>query len=158
MIPTRFDLRNRDTRWFLGGAVIVGLMFLLVLVVPRSARAADAEQVFQEASQYTVKIRARIETAFIEDQVGVNEGAGFLVDAERGWIVTNAHVVGHSPSTISVAFRDSTFINAQKVFVDPHLDLAVLAVEEIESGRSAAPLDCDKNPPIGHPVGAFGHP
>jgi len=88
MIPTRFDLRNRDTTWFLGGAVIVGLMFLLVLVVPRSARAADAEQVFQEASQYTVKIRARIETAFIEDQVGVYEGAGFLVDAERGWIVT----------------------------------------------------------------------
>ena len=76
-----------------------------------------AENVFLEASKYTVKVRARIETAFIEDEVGVNLGAGFLIDAERGWILTNAHVVGWSPATVSVAFQKTAFVDARSTRV-----------------------------------------
>ena len=32
-------------------------------------------------------------------------GAGFLVDKERGWIVTNAHVASYSSAKITVSFK-----------------------------------------------------
>ena len=50
--------------------------------------AVDPEQVFRDAVAYTVKVRTRIETPFIEDERGTSEGAGFVVDAKRGWIMT----------------------------------------------------------------------
>ena len=108
------------------------------------AAAGIAENVFLEASKYTVKVRARVEIAFIEDEVGIYEGAGFLVDAERGWIVTNAHVTSQSPATISVAFSDEAFVGAQKLYVDPYLDLAVLRVDTSMIDRPSASLECNE--------------
>ncbi|MBI3221562.1 MAG: hypothetical protein HYZ46_00400, partial [Nitrosomonadales bacterium] len=63
----------------------------------------QAETVFRDAREYTVRIRTQIETPFTEDRQGSFSGAGFLVDSDRGWIVTNAHVVGQSPSEVKVA-------------------------------------------------------
>lgn len=41
----------------------------------------------------------------------------------------------------------------------PYLDLAVLKLaEEQRAGLEAARLDCGELPPVGRPVGAFGHP
>ena len=82
------------------------------------------------------------------------------MDAERGWIITNAHVAGRSPVIISLAFRDRPFISAQKVFVDPYLDLAVLRVDlsRTDYASMEAPLDCDDIPPVGRPIAAFGYP
>jgi serine protease Do len=123
-----------------------------------SAEPLDAQEIFLSASSYTVKVKARIETPFIEDDVGVFDGAGFLIDAERGWILTNAHVVGRSPAMVSLAFQNSTFVDARKLYVDPHLDIAILEIDAGNDARTAAPLECDDTPSVGHPVGAFGHP
>jgi serine protease Do len=116
-----------------------------------------AEAAFQEARTYTVRVRAQIETPFMEDERGAFTGAGFLVDAERGWIVTNAHVVGHSPSEVQVAFWGEPFRRARKIYVDPFADVAVLATAPVP-GRRAAALDPEARPRVGEPVGAFGHP
>ncbi len=137
----------------LSAIAITGLTFSNV-----SAEPLDAQEIFLSASEYTVKVRARIETPFIEDEVGVFDGAGFLIDAERGWILTNAHVVGRSPAMISAAFQESPFVDARKLYVDPHLDIAILEIDAGNSARTAAPLECDDSPSVGHPVGAFGHP
>ena len=48
---------------------------------------------FLRAIQYTVKIRTSVEIPFAGDDKGTVEGAGFLVDRERRWLLTNAHVV-----------------------------------------------------------------
>ena len=115
---------------------------------------------FRGAVAYTVKVRARITNDFIGDQKGSVEGAGFVVDAERGWIMTNAHVVGRSPSVVSIAFKGTPYEAVRKVYVDPYLDIAVLEIEKPKTNKTlvAAPLECDEMPSVGHPVGAFGHP
>src|SRR6056297_227846 len=83
------------------------------------------EAIFADAADYTVRVQTRIEQALATDDVGVSEGAGFVVDIERGWIVTNRHVVGASPSEVRVALRDGTHQPASKVYVDPLSDIAV---------------------------------
>jgi serine protease Do len=122
--------------------------------------ALDTEEVFRNAVAYTVKIRTRITSDFIEDTKGTFTAAGFVVDAKRGWIMTNAHVVGRSPAVVSAAFIGQKSVKARKVYVDPHIDLAILEIDP-DGGTTAlvaAPLDCHGTPSIGHPVGAFGHP
>ena len=66
---------------------------------------------------------------FIEDEIGSYYGAGLVVDAKRGWILTNAHVASHSYATLGVAFADGAPTRAERVYVDPHLDLAVVAYD-----------------------------
>lgn len=131
-----------------------------VVLVASSASYGDDEQVFEAARRYTVKIRTQVAIPFFGDRKGTHVGAGFLVDARRGWIMTNAHVAARSPSKVRVAFLDSDFLPAKRLYVDPYIDLAIV---EVEAGSklaalSAAKLDCTDTPAIGHPVGAFGHP
>jgi S1-C subfamily serine protease len=118
----------------------------------------DAEEVFAEANEYTVRIDVTINTAFYEDDRGAGHGAGFLVDENRRWVMTNAHVAARSPSTIEVIAANDTRIGASKVYVDPYLDLAIIELDEGMPTLSEASLGCRQFPGTGHPVGAYGHP
>ena len=123
------------------------------------ARSLDEDH-FKKAASYTVEMRSHIKIPFEGDVQGVYEGAGFLVDKKRGWIVTNNHVTSKSPSTPTVSFKGEGFIPGEKIYVDPYLDVAVVKIppEKIPSDKIEAKLKCDENPNTGHPVGAFGHP
>lgn len=125
-----------------------------------TSAASLADHPFQAALNYTVQIKTTIQEGFNDEKRGTSLGAGFLIDRKRGWIMTNAHVVGRSPSVSSVAFHDQDGIPARKVFVDPHLDMAILAVDPALLPRSAieAHLQCDSAPDVGDPVGTMGHP
>ena len=125
----------------------------------RPSQAEDrASSIFRDARAYTVRIRTQITTPFLEDERGSFSGAGFLVDAARGWVVTNAHVVSHSPSEVTVAFADGTFHPARKVYVDSFTDMAVLEVPVDSPQHPVAPIDCDGAIEVGEAIGAFGHP
>ncbi len=117
-----------------------------------------AETVFREARNYTVRIRTQIATPFLEDSRGSFGGAGFLVDAKRRWVLTNAHVVGQSPSVVETAFADGKFRPARKIYVDSFTDMAVLEVAADGRQHVVAPINCDEAPQIGEGIGAFGHP
>ena len=120
---------------------------------------ADSEQVFRQARSYTVQIRTAVTLPFDGDSRTASVGAGFVVDAERGWVMTNAHVVARSPSKVMLAFRNGTYQPATKVYVDPYLDIAIVRIHKSQQrGLQAARLDCGQLPQVGHPVGAFGHP
>ena len=59
-----------------------------------------------------------------------------MVDANRGWVLTNAHVASHSPAQLTVAFVDqSRAIPAKRLCVDPHLDLTVAQYDPARVGR-----------------------
>ncbi len=133
---------------------------LLLGLLPRTASAASPEAIFQDAVKYTVKVRTMIEMPFGIENKGAFTGTGFVADVDQGWIVTNAHVAGRSPSRVEVAFRDSDFFAVDKVYIDPHLDVAVLRAptRSFPEGVISASPECQDEPPIGHPVGAFGHP
>jgi S1-C subfamily serine protease len=122
--------------------------------------AADAaEEVFDGARNYTVQVRVSISRPFEPDLRGTQRGAGFVIDAKRGWVLTNAHVVARSPSRIEVALHGQSYTEARKIYVDPHLDLAVIEIPQPAKGKLAqAELDCGDMPKVGHQVGAFGHP
>ncbi|MCB0342639.1 MAG: trypsin-like peptidase domain-containing protein [Pseudobdellovibrionaceae bacterium] len=136
------------------------LFFVLLLVGAQDALAITGPEYFESAKKYTVKVRNRVGVPLYGDEKGVFEGAGFLVDKSRGWIVTNAHVVGRSPSDLFVGFWKSQYVNAKKLYVDPFLDLAVIEVKpaDIPVQSQEAVMDCRQKVPIGQPIGAFGHP
>ena len=74
--------------------------------------------------------------------------------------MTNAHVASRSPSTMEIGFKDRDFVDAYKVYVDPYLDLAIIAMDPsfIPPATVMPELDCGDLPRVGHPVGSFGHP
>ena len=55
---------------------------------------------------------------------------GFLVDKERGWIITNAHVSGYGTADLEVSFKDEKYTTAQVLYADNELDLAVIMVSK----------------------------
>jgi serine protease Do len=140
----------------IGGGL--GLVMQLGLGATPARADVSPEAIFRDARAYTVRIRTQITTPFVEDNQGSAGGAGFLVDADRRWVVTNAHVVGHSPSTIEAAFADGTFRPARKVYVDPFIDMAVIEVAAGGERHPVASVNCDAVPEIGEGVGVFGHP
>lgn len=106
-----------------------------------------------------MEITSSIGPAFNEDESGASSGTGFVVNAARGWILTNAHVAGHSPSDLTVKWVDGKESTATAIYVDPHIDAAVLAVDPAEARtRGTARLACGPAPGAGHPVGVLGHP
>jgi serine protease DegQ len=148
------QLRNVFGIWLPGMLVVLGLF---AGVAP--AQAENGEAVFKKAPAYTVQIRTVVEMPFVDDEKSSGLGSGFVVDAKRGWVMTNAHVAARSPSHIRIAFRGEEYRPASKVYVDPYLDLAILQLSDEQRGAlTAAKLDCGAMPSMGHPVGAFGHP
>ncbi len=137
-----------------------GTLAACTLIAAFGAAAADnSETIFSQALNYTVQIRTAVATPLEGDLKGTQRGAGFIVDVERGWVLTNAHVVSRSPSRVEVAFQGQSYAEAEKIYVDPHLDLAVVRVAIPDGQRvQAATLECGDLPRVGHPVGAFGHP
>lgn len=123
------------------------------------APAAAADRV-DEATRYTVKVRTATPVPFIHDEGQTWSGAGFLVDRERGWILTNAHVAGYGPSRVEVSFHGAPFTDVRVLYVDTHLDVAVLRVagDRVPADARAAPHDCERRARAGDPVVAFGHP
>jgi S1-C subfamily serine protease len=140
---------TRDVRFALVAALAV---------LPASGQAN--EEVFKDALRYTVQIKSTVPLPFSGDRKGSGLGAGFLVDAKRGWIMTNAHVVSRSPARIELAFHGQEFVPASKIYVDPFLDFAIVKADDGIDTQSikVPPLECDALPKVGHPVGAFGHP
>ncbi len=136
------------------------LAFTLCILLTSSAHALQDEVVFKQAIQYTVKIDTRVRIPFDGEKKGSSTGAGFLVDKARGWVMTNAHVVSRSPSYLSAAFHNQSSHPAEKVYVDPYLDLAIIRIAPalIPKQAKAAPLLCESMPEVGHSIGAFGHP
>lgn len=151
------------TRRTLPSRLAASLPLLLLLLDCGAAAAAPgsvAEEAFRAASGWTVQVRSSVHRPFIEDQPGSWLGAGIVVDAARGWVLTNAHVAGYSYGQLLIGFQDGEPVPARRLYVDPHLDLAVLAYDPRRvTARVGEPtLECAGMPAAGHPVGAYGHP
>ena len=147
-------------------SIPVHATLFLLLAVLWSSTPVDAAEVksknsyLAKAEGYTVKIRTRVKYPPMKDNKGSHTGAGFLIDAERGWIATNAHVSSRNPESVEIAFKGQSFVDAKLLFVDRYLDLAVLEVPRTKMPASAkeAQLMCDDWPKVGSNVGAYGHP
>jgi Do/DeqQ family serine protease len=87
-------------------------------------------------------------------------GSGVIVDAERGYILTNHHVVGDA-DTIQISLIDGSVHDAEIVGSDPATDIALIKVEakgliDMPIGDSTAARVGDFVIAIGNPFG-LGH-
>jgi Do/DeqQ family serine protease len=83
-------------------------------------------------------------------------GSGVIIDGDRGFILTNAHVIAHSAS-ITVILPDKREFKAQTIGTDPESDLAVLKIETPERLPSVGMGKSD-DLMIGETVIAIGNP
>ena len=113
-----------------------------------------------DASSYAVRVKSTVRYAFAEEKAGTSEGAGFLVDQERGWILTNAHVAGYGTGDIEVSFKGQDYFEVTPMYVDSELDFAIIKAnkDNIPEKVIEAELSCKKRQLNGLAVAAFGHP
>lgn len=83
-------------------------------------------------------------------------GSGFVVDAEKGYIVTNNHVVKDADE-VRVTFGDDTTMEAKIIGKDEKMDLAVLQVKTDKKLTAVHFGDSDKMR-VGDWVLAIGNP
>ena len=114
-------------------AITISFLLGLIFVFPNTALGDKVEDIFSKAGEYTVKIKSELRIPFMEDIKGSSSGAGFVVDKERGWIMTNAHVANYSPSEVTLAFREGDYSKAQTLYVDPYIDVAILKIPDGEA-------------------------
>lgn len=122
--------------------------------------APTPEEVLAEAARYTVKVNVQTKIGLNADNRGDYSGTGFLIDKQRGWFLTNAHVASRSPGKITLTFKEGKPIPAKRVHVDTFMDMAVLAIplDQIPASAPVAQLDCSGLPYEGASVFAYGHP
>ena len=82
-------------------------------------------------------------------------GSGVIVDAERGYILTNHHVVGDA-DTIQISLIDGKVLDAEIVGSDPATDIAVLKVDA--DGLTEMPIGNSESAKVGDFVIAIGNP
>lgn len=124
--------------------------------------APDLGAMLGQAQRFTVKVRGTVSWPFAPEQAGTSLGTGFVVDKERGWILTNAHVARKSPSVVEIALGDAEneWLPVERLYVDNHLDLAVLKIvpDKLPADTADAKLGCHLPVKQGATVVAYGHP
>jgi S1-C subfamily serine protease len=82
-------------------------------------------------------------------------GSGVVVDARRGYVLTNNHVVAEA-DTIEVTTKDNQRFRARLIGRDPGTDVAVLQIQG--QGLQAVPLGDSERLEVGDYVVAIGNP
>jgi serine protease DegQ len=85
----------------------------------------------------------------------LSAGSGVIVDAARGYILTNGHVVAN-PAEIQVTLKDRRTYPARLVGSDPATDVALLQIGA--RGLSAVPFGDSDRLEVGDVVIAIGNP
>ncbi|AFM40028.1 trypsin-like serine protease with C-terminal PDZ domain [Desulfosporosinus acidiphilus SJ4] len=83
-------------------------------------------------------------------------GSGFIIDAQKGYIVTNNHVIDGAQK-ITVSLSDGRNEVAKVVGADPRTDLAVLQIPDTKN-LTAVKLGDSSKLEVGEPVVAIGNP
>jgi S1-C subfamily serine protease len=134
-----------------GMVFVLGVVVLFALgLFPFAGREATAvQQVVQGAAPSTVFVEARRQGQRVES------GTGWVLDARRGLIVTDAHVL--NGGTEFFVGADNALHPAKIVATAPCEDLAVLQVEGA-TGLRTLPLGSQSSLRLGETVVAVGYP
>ena len=137
---------------------------------PLPSLAPMLEKVTPAVVNISTKTRVKVRDPFFDDPVfrqmfGLNGGArerveqslgsGVIVDAAKGYVLTNNHVVG-SADDISVTLQDGRNFKGKLIGTDPETDVAVVQIQG--SGLQALPLANSDQLRVGDFVVAVGDP
>jgi S1-C subfamily serine protease len=142
------------------GALLVGA--LAVAAALAGVFSSDAEtasqpstrEIIAGAAPSTVRVLAKV------DGSSASSGTGWVYDADRGLIVTNAHVVGDQGSPGLTSYRvvvDGRLRPATLYANSPCFDMAMLQVQDAD-GLTALPLGSQADLAQGDQVNVVGYP
>ncbi|KAI1353719.1 Pro-apoptotic serine protease NMA111 [Xylaria sp. FL0043] len=97
-----------------------------VFYQPQTADTAEWQATIENVVRCVVSIRFCQTCSFDTDAACASEATGFVVDAEKGLIITNRHVVGAGPFTGYVVFDNHEEVDAYPVYRDPVHDFGIL--------------------------------
>lgn len=129
---------------------------VVLLALPMGACGNDTS--FSEESLVD---QVRPSVVSITGRVGdeASGGTGFVIDAKRGLVLTNEHVIaGTSALRARVGDRASSEGPARIVAQDPCQDLALIQLTERPEGLRALPLGDSSKVKVGQHVTALGYP
>lgn len=89
------------------------------------------------------------------ERVQQSLGSGVIVDAEKGYVITNHHVI-HKADKITVTLHDSRTLEATLIGSDPATDIALIKISD--SSVTQLPLGDSDNLQVGDIVVAIGSP
>ena len=107
---------------------ILGILVFFSFVLEVGAQ-QDWTQQINDFKPMVVNIETATEIVLENESQGVGYATGFIVDAERGIIATNAHVTGISPAYTKVNFFDGSFTEAKTLYYDAVHDFAFLKID-----------------------------
>lgn len=90
------------------------------------AETKEWQSVIEGVVRNVVSIRFAQTCSFDTDAASTSEATGFVVDAERGYILTNRHVVGAGPFWGHVVFDNHEECDVYPVYRDPVHDFGIL--------------------------------
>lgn len=94
---------------------------ILLLSISAAMAAEDTEwtETLERISSGVVSIRVDSTRAFDTEWNSTSQATGFVVDAERGIILTNRHVVTPGPVTAEAVFRNNEEVRLTPIYRDP---------------------------------------
>ena len=113
---TVFSLLARSICWLIP----------LVFVAPTHAVVDQWSETLSIAAGSVVSLQLASLRNFDGTEQGGSSATGFVVDAERGIVLTNRHVVGSGPIRLSATFQNQERVNAVPLYRDPIHDFAFL--------------------------------
>ncbi|CAJ2513706.1 Uu.00g018250.m01.CDS01 [Anthostomella pinea] len=93
---------------------------------PAAADTAEWQATIENVVRNVVSIRFCQTCSFDTDAACASEATGFVVDAEKGYILTNRHVVGSGPFWGYIVFDNHEEVDAFPVYRDPVHDFGIL--------------------------------
>ena len=104
------------------GRALAAFPLLLALVGSGAAAAREGngwEPTLERVTPAVVVLRVNAPRAFDHGRTGFSTATGFVVDAERGLILTNRHVVMPGPVVAEAVFLNHEEVPVQAVYRDP---------------------------------------
>ena len=95
------------------------LLALLVAAAPLAAQEQSWNQTLERIASGVVSIQIDSTRAFDTERNSSSQATGFVVDAERGLILTNRHVVTPGPVRAQAVFLNQEEVELQPVYRDP---------------------------------------
>jgi len=126
-LTARLSLRKQDFVTLLSRFTTL-VSFIVVVSLPANAQAADDRwaDVVSRAAQSVVSLQLSALRDFNDSTQGGSSATGFVVDAERGIILTNRHVVGSGPVRVSATFQNQERVDATPLYRDPIHDFGFI--------------------------------